>query len=321
MRALLAGINPTGATNSRELNKSNRIPSTVFPLEDLPLELRNEIYKHSLVINGYVNVFLELDHEAMKADFQEQTERVGLKGTIRVKQQYITRFRPMIDHMDEKPGLNFKDLCSPTILRVSRNTYNEALPILYQLNKFRFTKPIALQRFAALIGAKMGLLTDVEVESFPLDAEEYHVAIKEPLRHATKLHRLALTLSSPISRPYHLQDVANQLVCLINAPRLEQEHSGTCAYSMTSVCTCISSNEQKRRINMLDLQPCARSSFTFDDKETIRTEFSSDIQGWIRDELLRVWNDKIRFASGYVESRREPVSRMFLYSEFWSWRS
>ncbi|TKA81976.1 hypothetical protein B0A49_00471 [Cryomyces minteri] len=100
-----------------------------FPFEKLPPELRNKVYKYSLVYDDYISIWMKT--------------KKRVQGTMNLK----------------STGL---DCSSPlALLQVNRETREEASSLFYSMNVFKLTTTTALLRFLTCIGPSRRFLSNI----------------------------------------------------------------------------------------------------------------------------------------------------------------
>lgn len=165
----------------------------IFRFEDLPPELRNQIYHFALVADSPITFERHVNDATIKARKRNPGAAVrGRNGTIYGLEATVRKIvRIKVDHTRV---FRFGAVQGAGMLRANKATHNEARAILYACNNFKFKSTAAFRDFHDLASNAFHILEKVElVDTRDFTSAPHPMA---PFTYSTKFPRLTLGISN-----------------------------------------------------------------------------------------------------------------------------
>jgi hypothetical protein len=246
----------------------------IFPFEKLPAELRVAIYGLVLVAKDPIRISHRKSPAATQAAKDKWNEKRDLGLVSDNKSAVPGHVYELVAKVEDhrptrsaRPGtfkwyIPYADAHTISILRLDKQTYAEAHPVLYSDNHFCFDKGIACGLFLSTIGCGRKALVDIHVH-------DIGVSIWNPylrgLREATMLRRLKIGLTPD----YRSIERGADLVARSIMPNI-YPRSSICTCEISSPCTCIVNSQRLRLVSIIAVESLARSkTSTIQDEEQI----------------------------------------------------
>ncbi len=254
----------------------------IFPIMELPAELRIHIYSYALA-EGSVKIVQRIDKVASqqaKASFYEKfREDRASKRECPVMSRYLTAeiARPS---KRRKRYPSYGTHYTAAILQVNQEMYRETLPLLYGQNQFVFKSFTCLSAFCMDIGPGRRFLTNVELQQLgPYDLR-FDMSI---MQDASRLRRLRVNQTDHCN---WIRPVAYMAVSKIMLPL--HRRTSTCTCSTTDVCTCATLAARTRLVNVLKMDVKPSRMRDWDREVECDTDAST-----LRHAILRTWEERI----------------------------
>ncbi|KAK5172624.1 uncharacterized protein LTR77_002744 [Saxophila tyrrhenica] len=281
-----------------ELDESASTGRDIFPLMKLPPELREHIYKFALVTGPQIDVTRRIDKAATEKALKAHERKLGL-GLVTKHQRPTQSYNISAKTFDSK--LEKKNRYAPhgltvAVLRISKQVYAEAHPVLYGCNRFRFPNSTMLAYFLARSEPGVQLIEDVEIGDIVAYSTSFTTHM---LSGATRLRRLSLTgnldCMGGINTPSF---VSNLLRCLI----LPIHHcSPTCSYLDSYPCICATAEERQRVVGMVSFDFNSLRCYFQEDNGSRRPFDPETDSGVVKTAILKLWEEEINGEKARVE--------------------
>ena len=270
----------------------------IFRFEELPAEIRNEIYQLVLVARSPIKVSRHRDEVAWAKAMKIWKKKMRAPiyrppQDSRPPAVYFLNAEVSTEQWvgSQRRKYLYGQLHTPGILRINRTAFAEARPVVYGQNEFIFENPAPFTHFVKMIGNGYRLLEDVRVKNFNLDI---HEGILSPLRDARKLRNLKLlTLESHRTLGSGLPNIAKKILIMIIDTAFGLRGKSACQCPVKEPCTCVSAEEQKRRINVVVFRGFGYPGVDFGDDKGQIPELSETTLAKLREAVLRQWQTRI----------------------------
>ncbi|TKA77396.1 hypothetical protein B0A55_03236 [Friedmanniomyces simplex] len=250
--AVKVNVAPTKTITKVPSNAGHRHTKHTFPFEELPPELRNNIYRLVLVtaegpieVTGHINLEKRdikrqpcscrktKPSKCLRCKELQETETYKLRVKTLAIQSNMVRRKPLV-----------KNAYGGAIVSINRQVHQEAAAILYAENSFVFGSHGAFQRFCAKIGSKVALLRDIEIKNLhpPSQYEAFSALPTE-----CKFQRVKIC--PPGTDTIALEWVLRLLLPLVTKPGTR---GCRCRALPGGTCVCRTA-EQKRMFDSIDV--------------------------------------------------------------------